>query len=102
MSKISDTELAKTGIDDARLRARKSLGSISDAEDAALTTAAERDSDNPPATELMRRRGRPPISNPKQAVKLRLDADVVARFKAGGEGWQTRMNDALRKVVGLN
>jgi uncharacterized protein (DUF4415 family) len=49
----------------------------------------------------MRRRGRPPSATPKKAVKLRLDVDVVARFKASGEGWQTRMNEALRKVVGL-
>ena len=102
MSKISDAELARTRVEDARCRARKSLESISDEEDALLTAAAERDPDNLPAAELMRRRGRPPLSNPKQAVKLRLDADVIARFKAGGDGWQTRMNDALRKVAGLD
>jgi len=27
---------------------------------------------------------------------------IVERFKADGEGWQTRMNDALRKAVGLS
>jgi uncharacterized protein (DUF4415 family) len=47
------------------------------------------------------RRGRPPLENPKQAVKLRLDADVLAYFKKRGAGWQTRINDSLRKVVGL-
>ena len=45
------------------------------------------------------RRGRPPLDNPKQAVKLRLDADVVARWRASGPGWQTRMNTALRKAA---
>ena len=47
------------------------------------------------------RRGRPRSENPKQAVSLRLDSDVVAWFKNSGSGWQTRMNDALRKVAGL-
>jgi uncharacterized protein (DUF4415 family) len=47
------------------------------------------------------RRGRPPLDAPKEAVKLRLDADVVASFRAGGAGWQTRINDALRKAAGL-
>src|SRR6476469_9350143 len=36
------------------------------------------------------RRGRPPLPNPKQAVKLRLDADVLAADRANGDGWQTR------------
>ncbi|MGI6854719.1 BrnA antitoxin family protein [Mesorhizobium sp. 1B3] len=45
--------------------------------------------------------GRPKSENPKQAVTIRLDADVVGRLKAGGKGWQTRANDLLRKAVGL-
>jgi uncharacterized protein (DUF4415 family) len=44
------------------------------------------------------RRGRPPLDNPKQAVKLRLDADVLAAYRKTGEGWQTRINADLRKV----
>lgn len=45
--------------------------------------------------------GRPKAENPKVAVSLRLDPDVVARFKAQGPGWQTRMNEALRQAAGL-
>lgn len=45
------------------------------------------------------RRGRPPLDNPKQAVKLRLDPDVLERWRASGPGWQTRINDALRKAA---
>jgi uncharacterized protein (DUF4415 family) len=45
------------------------------------------------------RRGRPRMANPKQAVKLRLDADLLAHFRATGPGWQTRINAALRKVA---
>lgn len=51
--------------------------------------------------EKLIRRGRRPSENPKQAISLRIDADVLDRFKADGPGWQGRMNDALRKAVGL-
>ena len=44
------------------------------------------------------RRGRPPLPNPKQAVKLRLDADVLAAYRKTGTGWQTRINADLRKA----
>ena len=44
------------------------------------------------------RRGRPPLENPKQAVKLRLDADVLAAYRKTGDGWQTRVNADLRKA----
>jgi len=40
----------------------------------------------------MIRRGRPSLDNPKQAVKLRLDADVLAACRATGDVWQTRIN----------
>ncbi|TKT80952.1 BrnA antitoxin family protein [Aquamicrobium sp. LC103] len=46
-------------------------------------------------------RGRPPLDNPKKQVTLRLDADVVERFRAEGPGWQSRINEALRKAAGL-
>jgi uncharacterized protein (DUF4415 family)/uncharacterized DUF497 family protein len=45
------------------------------------------------------RRGRPALAKPKQAVSLRLDPDVIAYFKAGGPGWQTRINERLRLVA---
>jgi uncharacterized protein (DUF4415 family) len=35
----------------------------------------------------------------KVAVTVRYSPEVVAYFKATGEGWQTRMNDALREYV---
>ena len=45
--------------------------------------------------------GRPKLENPKKRVTLRLDPDVVERFQAGGPGWHSRMNAALRKAVGV-
>jgi uncharacterized protein (DUF4415 family) len=47
------------------------------------------------------RRGRPRMANPKQAIKLRLDADILTHFRATGPGWQTRLNAALRKAARL-
>ncbi len=35
----------------------------------------------------------------KTRVTIRLDADVVARLRAEGPGWQTRANAALREAV---
>jgi uncharacterized protein (DUF4415 family) len=45
---------------------------------------------------INRARGRPPSENPKQAVSLRLDQDVIAHFKRKGAGWQSRINAVLR------
>ena len=33
----------------------------------------------------------------KEAISIRIDKDVLAKFKATGSGWQTRMNAALRR-----
>jgi uncharacterized protein (DUF4415 family) len=47
-------------------------------------------------------RGRPPLRDrAKQQVTLRLDPDVIAKFRESGPGWQGRINAALRKAVGL-
>jgi uncharacterized protein (DUF4415 family) len=71
-------------------------------EDAAITAAALSDPDAQPLTDAelaqfrpARGRGRPPQDITKIPTSLRLDARVVSAFKATGEGWQTRMNDAL-------
>src|SRR5208337_4972131 len=54
----------------------------------------------PELAELIRKRGeRGPQKEPtKQQVTLRLDRDVVERFRATGAGWQKRINDVLRKA----
>lgn len=54
------------------------------------------------APELMamaRPRGRPPAIDPKVAIKIRLSPDVLARFRATGPGWQTRIDQTLRKAL---
>ncbi len=35
----------------------------------------------------------------KVQTTIRLDADVVAHFKEGGKGWQSRINTALRETA---
>ncbi len=88
--------------EEARAIARKYLESMTEEEDAALTAAALSDPDNPPLDfAKVRRIGRPRSVQTKRSVHLRLDRDVIEAFEAGGPGWQTRMNAALRKAAGL-
>ena len=102
---------------------RPKLRPISDEEEAHIQAGIARDPDNPeltdeqlqamrPAREVLppdlyealtrRKPGQRGLARKpaKVSVTLRLDPDVVAAFKAGGAGWQTRINDALKKVVG--
>jgi uncharacterized protein (DUF4415 family) len=50
------------------------------------------------AESIKRGRGRPKLEAPKEAIKLRLDADVLAAYRATGDGWQTRINSDLRRA----
>lgn len=71
------------------------------------STSTEPDEDLPELSDdmLMRavirrdgkRIGRPPVANPKVAISLRLPPDIVARWRASGAGWQTRMADVLKQ-----
>lgn len=53
------------------------------------------------AARLVKRRGRPrlPDGARKEKVTLRLSPEVLEHFRAGGEGWQTRIDQALREHV---
>lgn len=45
------------------------------------------------------RRGRPPLGEKaKGVVTMRLDADVLASYRALGAGWQTQVNADLRRA----
>jgi uncharacterized protein (DUF4415 family) len=100
----------------ARAKARRLIETADPAADAAVVAAAKADPDARPMTgaalarmrpahevhpELaaasLRRRGRPRSPAPKQQVTLRLDADVIARLRASGAGWQARVNELLRR-----
>ncbi len=85
MSKRSTSD--KSGTDWARVRAMREP-------DIALTA------EHPEAAtrHIVRgivRRGLEPVT-PKAAISLRIDADVLAWFKAQGPGYQTRINAILR------
>ena len=70
-------------------------------EEAAIKSGIDADPDTFEPTDeqfaqMKRRGGRPKLAHPKVAVTVRYDAEIIERFKESGEGWQTRMNDALR------
>ncbi len=72
-----------------------------------LIAAAKADPDAQPLTArqlkamvpLRTLRGRPKSPNPKQLVSVRYSPEVLAYFKATGEGWQTRIDGVLRQYV---
>ena len=41
----------------------------------------------------------PQRSPVKKRISLRLDEDILARYKATGPGWQTRINEDLKKLA---
>ncbi len=101
-------------------RKRRADRPISDAEEAVIQVGIAKDPDNPEwtkedfararpfaevfpdlAASIQRARGRPPSGSPKRQVTLRIDGEVLDRFRGEGRGWQSRINAALRKAVGL-
>ena len=47
---------------------------------------------------IKRGRGRPVMDKPKQVVSIRLDQDVIRKFKATGKGWQAKINEVLKNA----
>ena len=45
-----------------------------------------------------KRRGRPPAQVKKERISIRLDNDVLDKFRASGPGWQSRINEALKRA----
>jgi uncharacterized protein (DUF4415 family) len=44
-------------------------------------------------------RGRPPLAITKMRATIRFDPDLLAHFRASGQGWQTRVNEVLRREM---
>lgn len=92
IARYSRDEVPEGGTDWERLRAMT---------DEEVELAAASDPDNPllSADELARLELVRPEDRAKVPVYIRLDPDVVSFFKAGGPGYQTRINAALREHV---
>jgi len=63
-----------------------------EAAEAAFKAATTKTLELPPKT--------PTIPNAKELVSLRIDRDILDHFQDAGPGWQDRINEALRKVIG--
>lgn len=50
------------------------------------------------ARAVVKRAGRPVATNPRLLVSVRLPASVIARWKATGPGWQTRMARTIEEA----
>lgn len=46
-------------------------------------------------------RGRPKAASTKVSTTIRLSPEVIEFFKKDGPGWQSRIDDALRKAAGV-
>jgi uncharacterized protein (DUF4415 family) len=101
-------------------RTKLNIPPITDEEEARIQAGIALDPDNPELTEeefklarpfaevfpelaasIKRARGRPAMERPRKVVSLRMDQDVLDKFRATGKGWQSRVNEALRKASGL-
>lgn len=97
------TPMAKVISDAEEARIQRLIASDPDAPEATdeqLKKAQPFDEAFPELADAMRKHagGRPRKANPKVPVSIRLDPDVVAKFKATGPGWQSRINEALRRA----
>ena len=75
-------------------------------EDAVITAAAMSDPDAIPLTDEewmtvtpLVHIGRPKAKKTKERINIRLSRDVVTQFRATGDGWQTRIDAALRQFI---
>ena len=54
---------------------------------------------SPVARRMLKPRGRPRTGKARTSISLRLPPETLARWKATGPGWQTRMAEALDKAI---
>lgn len=91
----------------SKIAKRPTLLMPTEEEDKAITAAARNDPDVQPLmptqlkamVPLRSLRGRPKSENKKLLVSVRYSPEVIAYFKATGEGWQSLMDSVLRKYV---
>src|SRR3989338_8972154 len=91
----------------SKVSKRQKIVMPSVAEDKAITAAAESDPDAKPLTARQLKamvpmralRGRPKSDKKKLLVSVRYSQEVIEYFRATGDGWQSRMDEVLRKYV---
>ncbi len=67
--------------------------------EADINAAAASDPDAQPTDEAFWKDARVVMPQPKRAISMRVDGDVLAWFKSQGRGYQTRMNAVLRAYM---
>jgi uncharacterized protein (DUF4415 family) len=87
----------------SKLASRRTLGSDLKRVDAHVIKPEEYEelpemTDEMFARTIFKKAGRPRSANPKQMISLRLPPEVIARWKATGPGWQTRMAERLARA----
>ncbi len=105
--------------EEAHRKALRALAAMTDDEDAEIKRGIARDPGTMEITDEMWARMRPASevhpdivagsrrtrgkqkAPTKKLVSVRLDQEVVDHFRDTGPGWQTRINDALRKAARL-
>ena len=97
MSNLVRKKRELTDAEEAAIQAQiSSNADAAEATDAELAQAKSFGEVFPDMMEAIRRgRGRPAIANPRKQISLRLDGDVIEKFKSTGKGWQSRVNEAL-------
>lgn len=87
----------------SKLASRRTLGSDMQRVDAHVVKPSEY-KELPELTDeilsraVVKKGGRPRSANPRQLISLRLPAEVVAKWRATGPGWQTRMAERLARA----
>ena len=86
-----------------KLTSRRTLGSDLKRVDAHVVQPQEYEelpelTDEMFARAVFKKAGRPRSVNPRQMISLRLPPEVIARWKATGPGWQTRMAKRLERM----
>ena len=81
------------------MRRKKEVSAVEPDDDLPEITAEMLDRADLYHADKLIRRGRPLSPAPKEAIKLRLDPEVLAYFRSLGPGWRTRINATLRRAA---
>lgn len=99
---MKKSAITTASLDDAR-RGRTDWQRVKAQTDAEIEAAIAGDPDAAPTLDAAWfERAETVMPEPKVAISLRVDRDVIEWFKARGSGYQTRMNAVLRSFMDLS